>query len=718
MSIPHICILLKRFSAMFIILAALAAGAVVIAYAETGGDETKPAENESSSLGITFPVPELGGCTSKDACRQYCNEPGNMPACISFAKSHGLMNEEDAARAEKFSKRLSGDGGPGGCTTPDSCRAFCENINNIEACIAFADIQGFRDEHVAEGKKVLAYIQSGGAMPGGCTSKDACETYCNDFAHAEECFAFAERAGITRIPDTPGRGEREGRFEGNVPPGQFQKLLALIKNGETPGGCTNKTECESYCRAPGHFEECIDFGTRVGFIEPEQAEKIRKTGGKGPGGCDSPDVCKAFCAEPNNQEECFRFGKEHGLINEDEVREAKEGFVRLRAGLENAPKEVSACLTSVLGPTIIEDIQSGTMTPGPEIGERVRGCFEKFGHRGDSKRIFEDAPKEVLSCVREKLGDAFEEIRSGKKEPTPEMADTLRVCFQAVHFEERGFDTNVGQRGDANRPDNMQGFLRSAPPGIAECLREKFGIDPSQLGQSVTPGPEMEEKMKACFENFRPQFIRGQTDEFHGDENRDMPRGFPSGSTERGPRAQFPPEVIRCLKENVNEDTMFRLMQGGKPPAEIEAIVGKCFSAMGQTSRDGERQGGVPNIDTRTDGVRSRICPAMPTVDSCPAGQEKVVVFSSSECGTYYGCKEALQNQQQTVPHTQYGELREGCFDTASCANVCTSATSPYFGSEQCVKFREYQSTQPTSGLPFGRLLGTVLVPFLQMFLR
>ena len=36
MSIPHICILLKRFSAMFIILAALAAGAVVIAYAETG----------------------------------------------------------------------------------------------------------------------------------------------------------------------------------------------------------------------------------------------------------------------------------------------------------------------------------------------------------------------------------------------------------------------------------------------------------------------------------------------------------------------------------------------------------------------------------------------------------------------------------------------------------------------------------------------------------
>lgn len=34
------------------------------------------------------------------------------------------------------------------------------------------------------------------------------------------------------------------------------------------------------------------------------------------------------------------------------------------------------------------------------------------------------------------------------------------------------------------------------------------------------------------------------------------------------------------------------------------------------------------------------ICPALPTVDSCPAGQEKVVAWSSPECGTYYTCKQ------------------------------------------------------------------------------
>ncbi|MBI4137957.1 MAG: hypothetical protein HY472_01770 [Candidatus Sungbacteria bacterium] len=33
------------------------------------------------------------------------------------------------------------------------------------------------------------------------------------------------------------------------------------------------------------------------------------------------------------------------------------------------------------------------------------------------------------------------------------------------------------------------------------------------------------------------------------------------------------------------------------------------------------------------------VCPALPTVDSCPAGERKVVTFSSPECGTYYACE-------------------------------------------------------------------------------
>lgn len=47
-------------------------------------------------------------------------------------------------------------------------------------------------------------------------------------------------------------------------------------------------------------------------------------------------------------------------------------------------------------------------------------------------------------------------------------------------------------------------------------------------------------------------------------------------------------------------------------------------------------------FDTKTEPPRPdgrNICPALPTVESCPSGEEKTVAFSSPECGTYYGCR-------------------------------------------------------------------------------
>ena len=50
----------------------------------------------------------------------------------------------------------------------------------------------------------------------------------------------------------------------------------------------------------------------------------------------------------------------------------------VRMGLDKAPEEVKACLKENLGENIINDMEAGTLTPGPDIGERVKGCFEKF----------------------------------------------------------------------------------------------------------------------------------------------------------------------------------------------------------------------------------------------------------------------------------------------------------------------------------------------------
>lgn len=42
-------------------------------------------------------------------------------------------------------------------------------------------------------------------------------------------------------------------------------------------------------------------------------------------------------------------------------------------------------------------------------------------------------------------------------------------------------------------------------------------------------------------------------------------------------------------------------------------------------------------VDTWT--ITQSPCPALPTVSSCPTGQEKYIVYSSSTCGVYYACK-------------------------------------------------------------------------------
>src|SRR3989338_391085 len=51
---------------------------------------------------ITFPVPELGNCTSKEQCKTYCDDPANHDSCIAFAESHGLMSKEEVKIAREI----------------------------------------------------------------------------------------------------------------------------------------------------------------------------------------------------------------------------------------------------------------------------------------------------------------------------------------------------------------------------------------------------------------------------------------------------------------------------------------------------------------------------------------------------------------------------------------------------------------------------------------
>ncbi|MBI2010811.1 MAG: hypothetical protein HYS89_01065 [Candidatus Colwellbacteria bacterium] len=408
---------------------------------------------------IIFPVAELGDCRSESDCRAYCDRTENIRACIAFAKKHNLMSSSEAERALRFAQ-IAEQGGPGGCRSKDECKTYCDNPNNIEACLAFAEEHGLMPpQEVAEAKKVAAALRAGATLPGNCKSKEECRAYCADSAHADECLAFAEKAGFISSEEAA----------------KAKKFLPLMARGETPGGCKSKEECESYCSNSEHFDECVAFAEKAGFITAAEAERAKQAGRTGPGGCQSKEECETFCNQPENRETCFKFAADHDLIEPEKIQEMKEGTEKLKQGISTGNPGIEICLKSSVGPEIIEQIKAGTLTPGPEIGERVRACFEKFDNSG--KGSFSSGPSESSGPGDKESPDLYREQFEKYKEhydkiirPVEEMRKEMdqNDAEDKVKIEE--------EREDSPEPDKMDESQTRGQSLIASVLNLLTGL--------------------------------------------------------------------------------------------------------------------------------------------------------------------------------------------------------------------------------------------------
>jgi hypothetical protein len=363
---------------------------------------------------IVYPVKELGNCKDEVSCRNFCEVKENMIPCVNFAEQRGLISKEEAKVAKEFARMGKG---PGGCQGREECEVYCDDNAHIEECLAFAEENNLiPPDELEEAKKVAKALREGAQLPGGCKRKSDCEAYCDNPENIEECIAFAERAGF--IPPDELEGARKAvkaMKSGIKPPGNCrgkkqcdaycsepsnmeecmrfaldagfiseqerpdaEKMLSALKRGVKPLPCRGKDACETYCQEESHQEECVNFALEAGFMKPEEAEMFRKTGGKGPGGCKGKEQCETFCNDQANQEICFNFAKEHNLIPQEEIEKMREGMTKLREGMQMAPPEVHECLKSTVGTEILDRIQAGNLTPGPQIGDQVRKCFEQF----------------------------------------------------------------------------------------------------------------------------------------------------------------------------------------------------------------------------------------------------------------------------------------------------------------------------------------------------
>lgn len=258
----------------------------------------------ASVLDITFPIAELGNCEDKNACRTYCDQFQNIEVCASFGEKYSLTTASRAGEVRRFARALQ-NGGPGKCSTPDQCLAYCDEPNHIDECILFAERNQLQDaDEIIKLKRVIQTLREGSDLPGNCRNASQCRAYCADPDHARDCLAFAERHGIL---------DRE-IIE------QTRKVLPLIDNKETPGGCQSRAECGAYCSQSRNIDECAQFGLRIGVLTDVQAEIYRKTRGRGPGGCQG-EACRAYCNNPSNKDACIAFALEHQLLSEEKIKE-------------------------------------------------------------------------------------------------------------------------------------------------------------------------------------------------------------------------------------------------------------------------------------------------------------------------------------------------------------------------------------------------------------
>ena len=56
----------------------------------------------ASIFDITYPIDELGGCASQQECKTYCDDLANKDACLIFAEKNGFISKEKVEQAKKY----------------------------------------------------------------------------------------------------------------------------------------------------------------------------------------------------------------------------------------------------------------------------------------------------------------------------------------------------------------------------------------------------------------------------------------------------------------------------------------------------------------------------------------------------------------------------------------------------------------------------------------
>ena len=422
-----------------------------------------------------------GKCKDEASCRAYCENIDHIDECLVFVEKFNLATSDELKEMRQMAAaRDAGVPFPGNCNSRQSCLQYCEAPSRAVECVNFAEAAGFITGDEAKQARKFAPLIARGETPGGCTTKDQCEAYCEQGVHIDECLDFAIKHEL-------------------FPPDDLEimkKIQPFIKAGTMPGGCKSKTECEAYCTDGTHFEECLEIALAIGVINPDEVDMIRKSGGKGPGNCRSREACEAFCQEPTNQRECMDFAVKIGLMTPEEAEQAQSAGDMSQC-FEEADEKITACFVTNLGVDMFEQMKAGKMPHDIAILEKMRkaqACMKQYSDQAtDILEDFLRAMPVADACIAGELGPDFVERLRKMTVPCSQMkgiTGTMEACFQ------KGMSA-LFEPCAAKDCSEIQSCMTDVGKSFASITGQVEGGDHPEFQEQELP-PVLQEKLNSC----------------------------------------------------------------------------------------------------------------------------------------------------------------------------------------------------------------------------
>ena len=249
---------------------------------------------------VSYPIKELGDCRNAQECRYYCDTPENKPACWSYGKY--ILHKDVLGET---TKKVTGKPGIvfpiaelGNCTTARSCKAYCEQKENREACKSFGIRKGLIKQKDKEKEKEGILIYAKKEL--GCRDQNSCRAFCEKTENRTKCEEFAKKRGLGQGQKAEMQKERMSSGSG-IPSALKEKL-----------GCDSKEACEKLCKQ--NPEKCQRYKNDLEKKKMQDARLLEKKKLK-------------TCA---TERECYQVCREHpekcpGFLNQQKFNSSQSG---------------------------------------------------------------------------------------------------------------------------------------------------------------------------------------------------------------------------------------------------------------------------------------------------------------------------------------------------------------------------------------------------------